>query len=110
MNWSVLRADLIRFCSAELVGGKLWPRLLWSGARLWNKKVNLLLVWFVGYECFLPLLFYGSQSVAFKGTEMFLPKRRIFFHISLAVVFTSSEVYSLALLTVESYLFIFFFK
>lgn len=52
----------------------IWPRLLWSGARLWNKKVNLLLVWFVGYECFLPPLFYGSQSVAFKGTERFKPK------------------------------------
>lgn len=59
----------------ELVGGKHWPRLLWSGARLWNKKVNLLLVWFVGYECFLPPLFYGSHSVAFKEIETCLTQR-----------------------------------
>lgn len=75
VNWSVLRADLSSFYPLPLVGGKHWPRLLWSGARLWNKKVNLLLVWFVGYECFLPSLVYGSQSVAFKGTGMRLDQR-----------------------------------
>lgn len=47
--------------SLELLGGNGWLRPLRNGARLWNKKVNLLVVCFAGYECFQPPLFMARS-------------------------------------------------
>ena len=58
--WTVFGVDFPGFL-VELLGGSRWLRLLWCGARLWNKKVNLLVVWFVGYECFLSPLFMAHS-------------------------------------------------
>lgn len=60
------------FFLLELLGGNGWLRSLWNGARLWSKKVNLLVVCFAGYECFSAVAFYGSQSVALKGEEIYV--------------------------------------
>ena len=43
-------------CWSYLVKTVGWDYLR-NGARLWNKKVNLLVVCFAGYECFQPLRF-----------------------------------------------------
>lgn len=63
---------LFFFFLLELLGGNGWLRSLWNGARLWSKKVNLLVVCFAGYECFSAVAFYGSQSVALKGEEIYV--------------------------------------
>lgn len=63
---------LFFFFLLELLGGNGWLRSLWNGARLWSKKVNLLVVCFAGYECFSAVAFCGSQSVALKGEEIYV--------------------------------------
>lgn len=53
----------------ELLGGNGSLRSLRNGARLWNKKVNLLVACFAGYECFQPLLFMAHSLCLLKEKE-----------------------------------------
>lgn len=51
-----------------------WKRLAESTeerARLWNKKVNLLVDCFAGYECFWPL-FFRDRSLRLLNEKIFL--------------------------------------
>jgi hypothetical protein len=67
-----------------LLLGNGWLRARRIGARLWNKKVNLLVVCFAGYECFQPRLFMARALCgSLKGEEMHLGGDYLLFSLTL---------------------------